>query len=100
MRSIRTVITSTSCSRSRTGKTPDPVSVTVDTYGTSTIPEDRLTDLVREFFPFRPQDIITHLDLRRPIYQATAAYGHFGRTEESFTWERTDKAEALRNAAR
>jgi S-adenosylmethionine synthetase len=77
----------------------DPVSVLVDTRGTGKIEEDRLSDLVREHFKLTPGGIIESLDLRRPIYRKTAAYGHFGRTEPEFTWERTDKADALRNAA-
>jgi S-adenosylmethionine synthetase len=77
----------------------DPVSVLVDTQGTGKIDEDKLSDLVREHFHLTPRGIIESLDLRRPIYRKTAAYGHFGRTEPEFTWERTDKAEALRGAA-
>ncbi len=77
----------------------DPVSVLVRTEGTGRIDENKLADLVREHFPLTPKGIIAHLDLRRPIYQKTAAYGHFGRKEPGFTWENTDKAEALRAAA-
>ncbi|HSE41637.1 MAG TPA: methionine adenosyltransferase [Acidobacteriota bacterium] len=77
----------------------DPVSVLVDTFGTSTIDEKRLSDLVRDHFSLTPKGIIETLQLRRPIYKKTAAFGHFGRTEDSFSWEKTDKAEALRNAA-
>ena len=77
----------------------DPVSVMVDTKGTSRISENALAKLVRENFQLTPRGIIEDLDLRRPIYRATASYGHFGREEEGFTWEKTDKAEALRNAA-
>lgn len=77
----------------------DPVSVMVDTKGTSRISENALANLVREHFQLTPGGIIEELDLRRPIYKATASYGHFGREEDSFTWERVDKAEALRNAA-
>jgi S-adenosylmethionine synthetase len=73
----------------------DPVSVLVDTQGTGKINEDTLSDLVREHFKLTPRGIIESLDLRRPIYKKTAAYGHFGRTEPEFTWERTDKAYAL-----
>jgi S-adenosylmethionine synthetase len=76
----------------------DPVSVMVDTFGTGRVDEDLLVKAVREIFPLKPAGIITHLELRRPIYQHTAAYGHFGRSEPEFTWERTDKAEALRQA--
>jgi S-adenosylmethionine synthetase len=77
----------------------EPVSVMVDTFGTGTIPEERITQLVRENFSLTPKAIIETLDLRRPIYKPTAAYGHFGRTGSGFTWERTDRAEALRKAA-
>ena len=77
----------------------EPVSVLVDTRGTSKIDEDRLSDLVREHFALTPLGIIEALNLRRPIFKKTAAYGHFGRSEPEFTWERTDKAEALRSAA-
>jgi S-adenosylmethionine synthetase len=77
----------------------EPVSVAVDTFGTGQIDEGRLVDLVREHFPLTPKGMIDHLRLRRPIYQKTAAFGHFGRTEETFTWEATDKAAALRAAA-
>ncbi|WP_027461527.1 methionine adenosyltransferase [Deinococcus murrayi] len=75
-----------------------PVSLRVDTYGTGTLSDERLADLVREHFDARPQAIIAELDLLRPIYAQTAAYGHFGRPE--FPWEATTKAEALREAAR
>jgi S-adenosylmethionine synthetase len=78
----------------------DPVSVMVDTEGTGRIPEDAITDLVRTHFRLTPRAIIDELDLRRPIYTKTAAFGHFGRTEPEFTWERTDRAKALRSAAR
>jgi S-adenosylmethionine synthetase len=76
----------------------DPVSVMVDTFGTGRVDEDLLVKVVREIFPLKPAGIITHLELRRPIYRHTAAYGHFGRSEPEFTWERTDKAEELRQA--
>jgi S-adenosylmethionine synthetase len=76
----------------------DPVSVMVDTYATGRVDEDLLVKAVREIFPLKPAGIITHLDLRRPIFRRTAAYGHFGRSEPEFTWERTDKAEELRQA--
>ncbi len=75
----------------------EPVSVLVDTHGTGVIAEDRLSQIVRENFDLTPKAIIETLDLRRPIYKQTAGYGHFGRNE--FSWEQTDKAEALRNAA-
>ena len=77
----------------------DPVSMSVDTHGTGRISEAKLAKLVREHFPLTPKGIIDELKLRRPIYKATAAYGHFGRTGDGFTWEQTDKAEALRAAA-
>ena len=77
----------------------EPVSVYVETFGTATIDEARIEQLVRQHFDLRPKGIIQMLDLLRPIYRITAANGHFGRTEPSFTWERTDKAEALRAAA-
>jgi S-adenosylmethionine synthetase len=77
----------------------EPVSVSVDTFGTGAIPDDRFTDLVRENFNLTPRAIIDHLKLRRPIYRKTAAFGHFGRTEDTFTWEFTDKAEALKEHA-
>ena len=74
----------------------DPVSILVNTFDTARVPEDKLTDLVRAHFKLTPRGIIEELDLRRPIYRKTAAFGHFGRTEPEFTWERTDKAAALR----
>jgi S-adenosylmethionine synthetase len=77
----------------------EPVSVLVDTHGTSTIDESVLSNIVRENFKLNPQGIIETLDLRRPIYKATARFGHFGRTNDEFSWEKTDKAEALRLAA-
>jgi S-adenosylmethionine synthetase len=77
----------------------DPVSVMVDTKGTSRISENALAKLVRDNFQLTPRGIMEELDLRRPIYKATASYGHFGREENGFTWEKVDKAEALRNAA-
>jgi S-adenosylmethionine synthetase len=77
----------------------DPVSVMVHTEGTGKIAEEKITELVRANFKLTPRGIMQELDLRRPIYKKTAAFGHFGRTEPEFTWERTDKAEALRSAA-
>jgi len=77
----------------------DPVSVMVDTKGTSRISELALANLVRKHFQLTPRGIIEELDLRRPIYKATASYGHFGREENGFSWEKADKAETLRNAA-
>jgi S-adenosylmethionine synthetase len=77
----------------------EPVSIAVDTFGTGRIPENRIKDLIRSHFPLTPKGMIRHLDLLRPIYQKTAAYGHFGRPEPEFTWEKTDKAELLRKEA-
>jgi S-adenosylmethionine synthetase len=77
----------------------EPVSVMVDSFGTATIPEERITEIVRESFKLTPKGIIETLDLRRPIYKPTAAYGHFGRSGPGFTWEKTDRADALRKAA-
>jgi S-adenosylmethionine synthetase len=77
----------------------EPVSVMVDTFGTATIPEEKITQLVRENFSLTPKGIIETLNLRRPVYKPTAAYGHFGRKGEGFTWERTDRADVLRKAA-
>ena len=77
----------------------EPVSVMVDTFDTGAIPDEKITALVRENFPLTPKAIIEALDLRKPIYKPTAAYGHFGRTGPGFTWERTDRADALRKAA-
>jgi S-adenosylmethionine synthetase len=74
----------------------EPVSVLIDTDGTGTIPDERISEIVRANFKLTPRGIIESLDLRRPIYKKTAAFGHFGRTEPEFTWERTDKANALR----
>ncbi|MHA7634100.1 methionine adenosyltransferase [Corallococcus sp. M7] len=76
----------------------EPVSVMVETFGTSTVPEEQIARAVRQVFGLRPREITEHLDLLRPIYQKTAAYGHFGRAEKEFTWERTDKKDALREA--
>ena len=76
-----------------------PMNVTVYTEGTGLIPDDKIAELVNEYFDLRPKGIIQMLDLLRPIYQKTAAYGHFGREEPEFTWEKTDKAAALRAAA-
>jgi len=76
-----------------------PMNITVNTLGTGKIADDRLAALVAEHFDLRPKGIIQMLDLLRPIYSKTAAYGHFGREEPEFTWERSDKAAALRAAA-
>lgn len=78
---------------------PEPVSIYVDAFGTGKIADAKIVSLIRENFSLTPKSIIETLDLRRPIYRKTAAYGHFGRTEEEFTWERTDKADILRKAA-
>ena len=77
----------------------EPVSVMVDTFGTNAIPEERIEKAVRATFSLKPASIIESLDLLRPIYEKTAAYGHFGRTEPEFSWERTDRADQLRAAA-
>jgi len=77
----------------------DPVSVMVHTEGTGRIPEEKITEIVRQHFKLTPRGIMEELNLRRPIYKKTAAFGHFGRTEPEFTWERTDRAAALRHAA-
>ena len=76
----------------------EPVSVSVETFGTAAVDEGRLLERVRAHFPLHPRDMVEALDLLRPIYAQTAAYGHFGREEPGFTWEATDKAEALRDA--
>jgi len=77
----------------------DPVSVMVDSFGTAKISEDKIKDLIRSHFILTPKGMISFLNLLRPIYRQTAAFGHFGRTEEEFTWEHTDTAEALRKDA-
>jgi S-adenosylmethionine synthetase len=77
----------------------EPTSVLIETFGTGKLPDEKIAELVREHFDLRPYGIRTMLDLVRPIYRKTAAYGHFGREEPEFTWERTDKADALRDAA-
>ncbi len=77
----------------------DPVSVMVDTFGTGKVDDLLISNIIRDHFGLTPREIIDTLDLRRPIYQATAAYGHFGREDAGFTWEKTDKADALRAAA-
>jgi len=78
---------------------PEPVSVNVDCFGTEKIPKDKISELVRKHFPLKPAEIIKHLDLKKPIYCKTAAYGHFGRDDPDFTWEKTDKAEVLKKDA-
>jgi S-adenosylmethionine synthetase len=74
----------------------EPVSVMADSFGTAVIPDEQITELIRSFFSLTPRGIIEMLDLRRPIFRQTATYGHFGRSEPGFTWERTDRAEAIR----
>jgi S-adenosylmethionine synthetase len=76
-----------------------PMAVYVDTFGTGKIPEAEIVRLIKKHFPLKPRDIIEKLKLRRPIYVKTSAYGHFGRNDPDFTWERTDKAAALRKEA-
>jgi len=78
----------------------DPVSVSINTYGTSKVPEEELSKIVRKVFPLKPKEIIAYLDLRKPIFKKTAAYGHFGRDLPGFTWEKTNKVEELKKAAR
>ena len=78
----------------------DPVSIMADTMGSGKADEDQIVDAIRATFPLTPKGIIEHLNLRRPIFKRTAAYGHFGRTEPEFTWERTDKVDALRSYVR
>ena len=76
-----------------------PVGVFVQTFGTGVLPDERIQQIVQEVFDLRPAAIIADLDLLRPIYRPTAAYGHFGRELPDFTWERTDRVDALRDAA-
>jgi S-adenosylmethionine synthetase len=78
----------------------EPVSVLVNTFGTGIIDDERIVELIRAHFPLTPKGMIEHLKLRRPVFRATAAFGHFGRSGDGFTWELTDKAEALRQDAR
>ena len=77
----------------------EPVSVMADTFGTGVVPDEKLTSTIRANFSLTPRGIIESLNLRRPVYRPTAAYGHFGRREPGFTWEQTDKVDALRQAA-
>ncbi len=77
----------------------EPTSIAVETFGTGKLTEDRLVQIVREHFDLRPKGLIAMLDLLKPIYQPTASYGHFGRTESTFSWEKTDKIEVLKDAA-
>ena len=74
----------------------EPVSLMVNTFGTNKILEDKIEELVKNNFDMRPAGIVAQLDLKRPIYKKTAAYGHFGRNEPEFNWEKTDKAEKLK----
>ncbi|MCH1551597.1 MAG: methionine adenosyltransferase domain-containing protein, partial [Pseudomonadales bacterium] len=76
----------------------EPTSISIDTFGTGKVSDTQIVQLVREHFDLRPRGLVAMLELKRPIYQNTAAYGHFGRTEPDFTWEQTDKAEALAEA--
>jgi S-adenosylmethionine synthetase len=76
----------------------EPTSISVNCFGTGKLPDEKIVDLVREHFELRPRGLVAMLDLKRPIYRPTAAYGHFGRTGDTFTWERTDKADVLRAA--
>ena len=76
----------------------DPTSVSVNTFGTGNVSDEKIVQLIRAYFDLKPRGLIDMLDLKRPIYRPTAAYGHFGRDEETFTWERTDKADELRSA--
>ena len=76
----------------------EPINITIYTEGTGVIPDTEIAKLVRQYFDLRPRGIIEMLDLQRPIYTKTAAYGHFGRSEPEFSWEATDKAQALRQA--
>ncbi len=78
---------------------PHPVSIMVDSFGTAKISEDKIKELIRTHFDLSPKGMIKTLDLLRPVYKKTACYGHFGRTEKEFTWERVDKAEALKKEA-
>ena len=78
---------------------PDPVSILVDTFGTGKVSQETMVKLIRDHFPLSPKGIIDALNLRRPIYKKTAAYGHFGRNESDFTWEKTDKAKTLKKEA-
>jgi S-adenosylmethionine synthetase len=76
----------------------EPTSISIDTFGTGQISESHIVELIRENFDLRPKGLVEMLDLKRPIYRKTAAYGHFGREDADFTWEKTDKADALRAA--
>ncbi len=73
-----------------------PLSIFVNTYGTNKIPEEKIVELIPKHFPTKPADILSQLNLRRPIYRKTASYGHFGRNDPDFTWEKLDKVEELK----
>jgi S-adenosylmethionine synthetase len=77
----------------------EPVSLMIDTFGTGKIPPDRIAEIVKETFNFKPAAIISHLNLLRPIFKKTSCYGHFGRNDPDFTWELTDKVDELREKA-
>jgi S-adenosylmethionine synthetase len=77
----------------------EPVGLYIDTFGTNKIEEAEILKLINKYFDFKPKQIIEALNLRRPIYQKTAAYGHFGRADKDFTWENTDKADVLKKEA-
>jgi len=77
----------------------EPTSISIETFGTAKIPEERIISLIHQHFDLRPRCLTEMLDLLRPIYQPTATYGHFGREEPTFSWEKTDKVELLREAA-
>ena len=85
-----------SCSKSINTDASRPTSISVDTFGTGEMPNHEIVALIREHFDLRPKGLIAMLDLKRPIYQQTASYGHFGRTEESISWEKTNRAERLK----
>ena len=78
----------------------EPTSISIDTFGTGKISDDSIAELVREHFDLRPKGLVAMLNLKRPIYRKTAAYGHFGREDKDFTWEKKNKASALKKAAR
>ncbi|MCK5301457.1 MAG: methionine adenosyltransferase domain-containing protein, partial [Thermoplasmatales archaeon] len=78
----------------------EPVSINIDCFGTNKIPIEKIQDLVIEFFPLTPDEIINHLKLRKPIFKKTASYGHFGRNDPDFTWEKIDKADIIKKEAR
>ncbi|MEI7796922.1 MAG: methionine adenosyltransferase domain-containing protein, partial [Methylococcaceae bacterium] len=77
----------------------EPTSISVETFGTGKLEETRLVEIVRDVFDMRPKGLIAQLGLLKPIYQPTAAYGHFGRNDDTFSWEKTDKIDALKSAA-